>query len=126
MEYFNIEEDIEDFLNGKITVNCKTKDDVIEFLDFLKSKYLIKWSNSCKLSAITYLEEYGNEIAYKIKKGKLYYSCISNGWYEENNYKVLVYKSTELKSDIKLKSEQKTNLNIKSSNKRKIFIIEDE
>jgi len=46
MEYFNIEKDIEDFLDNKIAVNCQTEEDAKEFLNFLASKYQMRWRSS--------------------------------------------------------------------------------
>jgi len=118
MKYFEIERDIEDFLkNNKIVVNCKTEEDAEEFLNFLASKYQMKWGSEKKSNEITYWFSYKENTCYRAELSYLNYGSIS--FYEENDYKILVYKN------IKPESIVESKLNIKSSKKRRIFIIEN-
>jgi len=114
MEYFEIERDIEDFLNNKIAVNCQTEEDAGEFLIFLASKYQTRWrfSNNDVIN-YTNWNDCENETCYNMDNIKLAYSNIH--YYKTYNYKILIYKSTE----------SKLNLNIKSGKKRRIIIFEE-
>ena len=125
MEYFEVEKDMEKFLNNKIAVNCRTKEDARDFLNFLASEHQMMWQDGEEISekTRTYWHNHENETCYaKIRNGLGYGNL--NGC-KRNDYKVLIYKSIKSESNTKLESEQKINVNVKSSMKRKIFIIED-
>ena len=122
MEYFEIEKDMEEFLNNKIAVNCRTEKDAREFLDFLASEHRVKWCNNDELNkSNTYWDHHKDKTCYTCHKSRLTYCYIA--YYERLDYEILTYQDIESESSIE--SGLRQNLNIKSSNKRRIFIIEE-
>ena len=115
MEYFEVERDIEDFLNNKIAVNCLTEKDAREFLDFLISEHQIKWQDTYDINERTYWNFFEENTNYRVSNLLLNYCYNGRG----HDYKVFIYKSIESK----LRPEQKINSN--SNKKRKIIILND-
>jgi len=111
MEYFEIERDIEKFLNGEIVVKCLSKKDAREFLDFLISEYQIKWRDIDNIDKETY---WNDNRCYYIKE----YSkklLIINDYDSQFKDKILIYQG--IISNL--------NLNSNKNKKRKIIILDD-
>ena len=130
MEYFEIERDIEKFLNDKIVVNCKTEEDAEEFLNFLESKYQIKWFGGQNLIDNSKWTDCYDQTCYKFDNiySSLFYSniCYYKDYKNYQNYQILVYKKNILMKELlNQKPIVESKLNIKSSKKRRIFIIEN-
>jgi len=100
MEYFEVERDIEDFLNGKIAVNCRTEEDAKEFLNRLKVYYGIFWHSDSDLSKKINWYEYKNQTCYfsltYVGNKCLQYSDID--YYIEEGRTVFQYRSSQYQS----------------------------
>lgn len=93
MEKFDVKKHWEDFKNSKVVVNCKTKEESFEFLDYCHNNG-IQWASnsSIKDTNLNSWNSYEEKTCYRCVKGmdKLMYAYISY-YKSENKYTILEY-----------------------------------
>ena len=127
MEFINLE-DIRNKLSenpsAEFIVNCITETDAVEFLNFLAIEFNVTWSNTNDLN----LNQnpwtiYKEQMCYRIEDKRMWYGSL-NFYSFRDDFKYL--DKYQYKNGIQENSKENiSNLNIKQSKKRRIFIIEE-